>query len=105
MAQQLKGPEAHFRAVVRAVLAAGSKSCSHCYVLIERYSPYLFGLMQQLEQQQQEQAVDDQQQSAQEMLLELWWEMYSRMPRRLNLAIARYFVGGVNALVASKLVA
>lgn len=88
MAQQLGSLDAHLRGVMRAVLAAGSKSCSHCYVLIERYSPYLLKLIQQLDGQQQQQG-QKQLRSGQELLLDLIGEMYSHMPRRLNLALAR----------------
>lgn len=90
MAQQLGSPEVHLRAVFRAVLAAASKSCSHCYVLIERFSPYLLMVMQQLpEQQQQQEDAGEQGKTGQEVLLDTLGEMYSHMPRRIDLALGR----------------
>jgi hypothetical protein len=80
MAAALGSPEAQLRAVARAVLAAGSKSCSHCYVLLERYSPLLLQLQLQGEAGQQQ---------GQAALLDLLGGMYSSMSQRLSLALAR----------------
>ena len=60
------------------MLAAGSKSCSHCYVLLERYSHLLLQLQEQAGQQQ-----------GQDALLGLLGAMYSGMSQRLSLALAR----------------
>jgi hypothetical protein len=60
------------------VLAAGSKSCSHCYVLLERYSPLLLQLLGEAGQGR-----------GQQLLLELLGSMYSSMSQRLSLAMAR----------------
>jgi hypothetical protein len=78
MAQVLGSPEAQLRAVARAVLAAGSKSCSHCYVLLERYSPLLLQLLGEVGQEPGQQA-----------LLALLGAMYSSMGQRLSLSLAR----------------
>ncbi len=66
------------RVVATAVCAAGSKSCSHVFVLLERYSHFL---------QQQMQAVGEEQ--GQAVLLEVLGQMYSQLPIRLQLALSR----------------
>lgn len=76
---QLGSPEALLRVVATAVFAAGSKSCSHVYVLIERYSSLL---------QQQVEAVG--QEAGQELLLEVLGDMYCQMPTRLHIALSRW---------------
>lgn len=78
MRDAVGSPEAMLRAVGRAVLAAGSKSYSHCYVLIERYSPLLYNLMDEVGAE-----------AGQRLLLELLGDMYSQMTQRLSLALAR----------------
>lgn len=79
MESQLGSAEAVLRAVATAVFAAGSKSCSHVFVLVERYSHLLLQLMQAVGEQEQGQGV----------LLEVLGHMYSHMPTRLHIALSR----------------
>lgn len=76
---QLGSAEAVLRVVAAAVLAAGSKSCTHVNVLLERYSHLLQQQMQALGQEQ-----------GQEVLLDVLGHMYSQMPTRLHIALSRY---------------
>jgi flagellin-specific chaperone FliS len=78
MESQLGSPEAALRVVATAVCAAGSKSCTHVHVLLERYSHLLQQLMQAMGQEQGE-----------SLLLEVLGHMYSQMPTRLHLALSR----------------
>lgn len=76
---QLGSPEAVLRVAATAVCAAGSKSCSHSYVLLERYSQLLQQLMQAVGEEQ-----------GQMVLLDVLGHMYSQMPMRLQLALSRW---------------
>lgn len=78
MTSQLGSPEAALRVVATAVCAAGSKSCTHVHVLLERYSHLLQQLIQAVGQEQGE-----------SLLLEVLGHMYSQMPTRLHLALSR----------------
>jgi hypothetical protein len=78
MKSQLGSPEAALRVVATAVCAAGSKSCTHVHVLLERYSHLLQQLIQAVGQEQGE-----------SLLLEVLGHMYSQMPTRLHLALSR----------------
>jgi hypothetical protein len=76
---KLGSQEAVLRVAATAVCAAGSKSCSHVFVLLERYSPLLHQLMQAVGEQQ-----------GQEVLLEVLGHMYSQLPMRLQIALSRW---------------
>lgn len=79
MEPELGSPEAALRVVATAVCAAGSKSCSHVSVLLQRYSHLLQQLL----------AAAGQGQQAQGVLLEVLGHMYSQMPTRLQIALSR----------------
>ena len=68
--------------VATAVCAAGSKSCSHVSVLLQRFSHLLQQLLDAAGQQGQGQ-------QAQGVLLEVLGHMYSQMPTRLRIALSR----------------
>jgi hypothetical protein len=78
MEYQLGSPEAVLCVVCTAVCAAGSKSCSHVVVLLQRYSPLLARLQQQCGTEQ-----------GQGVLLDVLGGMYGRMHTRLSIALAR----------------
>jgi hypothetical protein len=78
MSEQLGPVEEQLRAVCLAVLAAGSKSCSHCYVLLERFAPLLHQLLREVEVSKGE-----------PLVLEMLGQAYGQMPTRLDLALAR----------------
>eukprot|EP00775_Hariotina_reticulata_P013002 gene13002-13131_t len=78
MSEQLGSPEQQLRAVCLAVLAAGSKSCSHCYVLLERFAPLLHHMLAEVEVATGEQLV-----------LEVLGQAYGQVATRLDLALAR----------------
>jgi hypothetical protein len=82
MESQLGSPEAVLRVVATAVCAAGSKSCSHAVVLLQRYSALLARLQQQCGAEE-----------GQGVLLDVLGGMYGRMPTRLTIALARYDAG------------
>jgi hypothetical protein len=82
MEQQLGSPEAVLRVLTTAVCAAGSKSCTHVYVMLERHSHLL---------QQHIQALGDEQGAA--VLLEVLGKMYGQMPTRLHIALSRWVSG------------
>lgn len=71
-------PPALLRTVCRAVLAAGSKSCSHCYVLLERHAPVLRPLLDAAGAQ-----------AGQRALLDVLGETYGHMTQRMTLALER----------------
>jgi hypothetical protein len=78
MEPELGSPEAALRVAATAVCAAGSKSCSHVYVLLQRYSALLQQLLDAAGQEQ-----------GQGVLLEVLGHMYSQMPTRLQIALSR----------------
>jgi hypothetical protein len=78
MQAALGSAEAQLRAAATAVLAAGSKSCSHCWAQLERNGLLLAQLAEGVGVR-----------AGQAVLLEVLGSMYGQMPTRLHLALTR----------------